>query len=200
MAVHNNNNDFWSVIIQLITGGSLVALLRAGIDIISTLREKGPVNVFKNISQIYDELSSLKRNLNCDRIHISYTSNGGGVPSPGVQLYTTVLYEVYSDDLVSLRERIQNLRIDEAYSRMLVQVIALDTWESRVAKMEKGFFKDICLANHISFVKKQKIKVSKNKFFYLSCIWNEGSVIPTKEAIDSEIFLLSTKLRGLLKK
>lgn len=200
MAVQNNNNDFWSVIIQLITGGSLVALLRAGIQIISTLKEKGPANVFKNISQVYDELSGLKRVLNCDRVHISYTSNGGGVPSPGVQLYTTTLYEVYSDELVPLRERIQNLRIDESYSKMLVQLVAYDSWESKVAKMEKGFFKDICASSHVSFVKEYKIMVTKSKFFYLTCFWNEGSETPPKETVDSEIFLVSTKLRGLLKK
>ena len=195
----NHSYDIWTLLTQLIAGGGLVALIKAISSLVSTYREKAPSLVFKNMAQIYDELASLKQVLKCDRIHIVYTSNGGGIPSPGVPIYSSVLYEAASDTLQPVKEKFQRLLLDQSYSKMMENLVVSGIWAAKINEMERGFFKDACQANGIVYVCKQKIKVTKDKFYFISCFWTDPNDVPKTALLQSEMYLSCNKLRGLLK-
>lgn len=121
--------------------------------------------------EIYNILNTLIHEVNAIRCTISYTSNGGGIPSAGNNLYTTLLYEV-TNGAESWRDVLQNVLADEGYIEMISTVIK-DKYSSRsIESLTDGYVKEIKTKQGITHIQLCSTHKTKKRFYYLTVSWD----------------------------
>lgn len=121
---------------------------------------------------VYSILNELLHDTHAKRCTISYTSNGGGIPSAGNNLYTTVLYEV-TNGAESCRDILQNVLADEGYIEMISTVIK-DTYSNRrIQSLKEGFIKELKSKEGITTIQLCSMHKTKKRFYYLTVEWSE---------------------------
>jgi hypothetical protein len=153
-------------------------------------------------ARIYDELHSLTSAIHADRALVLYTSNGGGIPSAGKTIYTTILYEVvHGDGLQPIRKEFQNVLIDEAYTYMLRDVIEERIWICNdVAKMRNGFLKRLYQREKVKSAIIVPIYSTPERFYYLSVRWMNDNEFPNTDTRRSIVEGCATSIKEILEK
>lgn len=112
------------------TGGGAAALVSLAREAAKARRARQMDRGLHDTHEIYRELQMLLHEVpQAQRIHVVKSHNGGGLPQPGNEIKSTVVYEVFAE-LPSLRETWKRVPIDQEYSGIL-SVLSAGQWVCR---------------------------------------------------------------------
>jgi len=163
--------EWGQILIALLTGGALTALIKGTIGIIKKrmeLRSAFP-EAIKKIKKIYSLMDELKAEVECDRVLIMSTKNGGGIPRPGAHLYASVLYETFDKKMEAVMPYWQQRQVDLAYVKVLSGLEEYGVIEIDTVDIDDGLLKDIYISHGVKKSIVAKIKSTSNHYYYLSC-------------------------------
>lgn len=104
------------VILYSLIGGVALKLIELSISFFpSVFKFTSFDNTLKQISHIYDLLIEYKAKVKSSRVIICKVSNGGYIPSVSTELYLSILYEVYSNDLLETKRYWNKRTIDRSF-------------------------------------------------------------------------------------
>jgi len=163
--------DWGPIIVALLTGGALTALIKGMFDVIRARMDQATAfpDAIRKIKEIYSLMDDLKAEVECDRVLIMSTKNGGGIPRPGAHLYASVLYETFDKKLEAVMPYWQQRQVDLAYVKILSKVEEKNVVDIDTEDMDEGILKDIYLSNGIEKSIVAKIKAKPNYYYYISC-------------------------------
>lgn len=92
-------SDYKDAIVSFVSGGGFVALVRLVMFLVSRHREKDSAKALKDVKWLYEQLNLLKSRIGCECVWIGRTSNGGGIPRLGQNVYHYVPYIVSNGEL-----------------------------------------------------------------------------------------------------
>lgn len=148
-------------------------------------------------ADIYAVLSDITRSLGASTALVLYTSNGGGIPSPGREIKASILYEhVRNEGLSPIRGEFQNYLIDEAYTRMMARVVSEGRWVGDATV--GGFLGELYAAQKVKLAIVLKVTNTNERFYYLSVRWAEGDVIPLPENVVPVLSGAARKIKTIL--
>lgn len=161
------------------TIGALIIAIVAVMFAISTIhRMYDDRNRYKEqikfSTKIYDVLSSAVERPFIHRVLIMKSENGGGVPSAGSQLYTSVIYEEFRAPAKSVKREYQRIMMDAAHHRLLNKVIKDGYADVMLDEMEPGLLKMIYASEGVYCSRLFFIKATRSALFY-------GSISTTDE-------------------
>ena len=164
------------LLMSFVAGGALAAAIKGIFEILKLRMEHKQAfpKTIEKMNAIYGLMDELKSSVNCDRVLICSTKNGGGIPRPGAHLYVSVLFETYNSNFVSLSEWWQNRQVDEQYVKMLSGledkgIIVLET-----GKMKKSMLKETYEAQEIQASILGKIKETGDNYYFICCDFKES--------------------------
>lgn len=119
--------------------------------------------------EVYTTLSVMLKELGAARVLVLRSENGGGLPQPGAQLYSSVVYEAVNPPLQPIRGQWQGQQIDQEYITLLENVchtkyVCLDTTEM----VEESLLGNLYRAHGITFAEVALLQISKGHVLYLS--------------------------------
>lgn len=94
----------------------------------------------KKISEIYDSFNRVIDESNAERVLILKSSNGGGKPSPGSDLYVSVIHEMSIKGVEQIKHQHQKILIDETYLKIIQRIISERSIEIRVEELPENSF------------------------------------------------------------
>lgn len=94
----------------------------------------------KKIAEIYDSFNRVIDESNAERVLILKSSNGGGKPSPGSDLYVSVIHEMSVKGVEQIKNQHQKILIDEAYLKIIQRIISERSVEIRVGELPENSF------------------------------------------------------------
>lgn len=124
--------------------------------------------LLNKVHKVYDTIDELRKELGCDRILILRAHNGGGLPSPDNNLYSSIVYESSSKEVGNVKDTWQRQRIDKPYANLL-----LDVYKDGKAKVvtehyPESILKNVYTSQNISVGFVYKISTKHNRFMYMS--------------------------------
>lgn len=182
--------DWKQLIAALISGGVLTAIIKGVFDLVKhkmSIRDAFP-NAIKNINRVYSRLNELKSKVECDRVLIITTSNGGGIPRAGAPLYASVLYETYDKNVESIRDSWQARRVDESYISLLARLETHDVVDVPTELLEEGVLKYVLTAHNINGTMIAKIKSTPENYYYIMCSFKNAKHMK----IEAKLSILDT--------
>lgn len=190
--------EWKQILAALISGGVLTAIIKGVFDLIKhrmSIKDAFP-NAIKNINRVYARLNELKARVECDRVLIITTHNGGGIPRAGAPLYASVLYETYDKNVESIRDSWQNRRVDEVFIKVLAQLETEDCVEATVDEMDEGALKYALTGHSLNGTIIAKIKSTPESYYYLSCSFKNVKKIN----VEAKLSILDTvsKIKDIL--
>lgn len=186
----------------LIAAGSgwLVAYLKKKQHELETARTQRSVSVVIDSAAIYDELNLLAGRVDCDRVLLLASSNGGGIPDAGSPLTVSVLYEVIrGDGLQPIRLDWQSIPLDEAYISMLRELITSNAYYGGIDDLKKGMLKDLYISEGVTHFHIVPILRTEKKFYYLSVRWLNDRTC-NDETVRTCMSAASHRLESILKR
>jgi hypothetical protein len=149
---------------------------------------------------VYDILNRLKRKVQSPRILILYTENGGGLPTPGSQIYISILYEAVDIDTKSIKMDVQRLTTDEEYDKLISSLANGEFNKIITDDIEDGILKKFYKLDNIkeSFI--VPITQKNNRFYYMSVAWHEEILEQLQDNHEIEILAEANNIKALLDK
>lgn len=176
------------------SGGVGVAIFKFLTVALEKKRTKESNNAYLSTALIYDELAELREQLNASRVLLMFTSNGGGVPSPSKQLYTSILYEVKTPGLNAIKRDWQRQLLDEAYVHVMRSLITNGSWQGTPNDLKEGYLKDVYNVEGIVYAKFFSLCRTETEFYYLVVRWSDENKIPTEAHISAVMTPTATKV------
>jgi hypothetical protein len=165
-----------------------------------TQKKIGAEHAVVDAAVAYQHLNEFGCAVNADRCLILYTSNGGGIPTAGKALYTTILYEmVFNHNLHPMRQMFQDVALDYAYVEMLQEVVRNGVWYGGPQDLKDGFLKSLYNEEGVTRSMVFKVAATKHRFYYVSARWTDTKP-PTKELLDLWMVVLIANLKPVLTK
>lgn len=110
------------VVLAIVSSGSIAAIVHLVRDQLrrraSRLYDVG----YADISRIYEHIQDLLSDTTANRVLVLKSENGGGIPSPGCVVKSSVLYEVVDSPAKPISQSWQLVPLDQDYSSILAQV------------------------------------------------------------------------------
>lgn len=154
------------------------------------------------VPKIYDKLTNLCGTLDCVRVAVMSTSNGGGVPSPGKNQYTSMLYEVIDLEKVdALRPQFQDMTMDEDMVRIFSKALLEGEWAGTTEEMPVGLLKKIAVSEGVTETRVTPLGSNKTSCYFLWIQWitPQGEVTRlSSDEVSIQTALVTPKLTGLL--
>lgn len=124
---------------------------------------------FKDLNR--QELEKLKLEIHAPRVLLLSTANGGGLPNPSGPLYITAIDEAPDSDMPSVLERIQGVRTDKHYEKLIMQLIDNGFVEVKTSELPDCVLRDYYLSDGIEYAIVFAVAPLSDKFVYLSVAW-----------------------------
>lgn len=154
-------------------------------------------NVQKRDLKIYQEMRHILEKTTAKRVVLLYVHNGGDIPQIGKPLYSSVSHESVADGEELIASRWSKQLIDEAYNRMLVDMIndPMGIVTVNVKDMPNSILKDTYKANcikktkvmHVYTYKAEKKlfnftkELKKARMWYLSVVFKDEHALLAHE-------------------
>ena len=102
------------------------------------------------------------------RVLLLRTENGGGIPGPERQVYSSAIHEVHAKGTEPVRERWQRIPVDESYAALIGQVVREGKVNLVTDEMPAGSLRDLYEAHGIARAYVRAISADEGGFTYLS--------------------------------
>lgn len=147
---------------------------------------------------IYDVMNNVKNRTGSPRVLVTYTEDGGGLPTTGSPLYISILYETVDHESTSIKEDIQRLITDEAYDNMLSHLATKGTYFIITDDLDNGILKKFYRHDNIQSSIMVPISSTKSRFYYMSIAWQERKTLEEMEALELDAIIAANKIKVLL--
>lgn len=133
-------------------------------------------DAINNIACVYDVMGDVVAKTNADRFVILYTSNGGGFPSVGSEVYSTIIYEYLGEGERTVRMQWQKMPVGEGQAKVIRAIEnSPDGYVLDTSTMENSLFKDVFLRDGTEIAYAFKIKATGKKYFFGIIETNDAS-------------------------
>ena len=185
------SEKFWIVVITTIIGPSLGWIGKILWDYYKTRNKNAVGEYIDLIRDIYYYLEIARKDLGCARAVVLKAENGGGIPKPGHQIYSSVLWESTDAKTPSIRKKWQKQPVDEEYTKILAQLYQNKSVQIYTKSMEESQLKNLYLATKIHQSQVFHIYHDEAKFIYLSLNYEEDVDInsPYHKDIERQIIV-----------
>lgn len=131
--------------------------------------------LFKDIDEIYNCLQSVIESTDCKRALILKTENGGGVPKLGNAVYSSVIFERYSQDKKRVKNLWQRQELDQIYVKNMTKllteqggicIIPFEQWKGSV--VEDAYKNDNIKVTNLAEVAKKE-----TAYIYISFVFDK---------------------------
>jgi len=192
--------DWTAVILALVGSGGLgTAVWKTYESYLKRTQWKQYIKYMDDAARILDILNETHQNMQCSRVLLMYTSNGGGVPQAITPIYATALFEVKDVDLEEVKSSFQNFLIDGAHIKMLRQVASGVPYDSSPENMEDGFLKKFYTEEGVVRARFMEVHRTKYRYYYLVIKWNDTDTIPGDRHIDVMTSVHVSELSNLIR-
>ncbi len=132
------------------SGGVAVVAVDRIVQYLATLPSIRAEKGVRDAAQISDELQGLKSLLNADVTLLLYASNGERIMSGGSSLTVTIAQELVENGIGRVKPDFQGFPIDDAYLKMLRQLIEKNVvFYGDPKNMADGFLRDLYLRDRV---------------------------------------------------
>ena len=147
------------VVVLVTTAGNLIAKYLERRD-----RYKSAI---RKISEIYDGFNRVIDDSKADRVLILKSHNGGGKPTPGTDLYVSIIHEMSTKGVEQIKQQYQRILIDDTYIRIIQQIILERTIEIRIQDLpENSFIRLTYEKDNLKWIYFFEIKGNANSYFF----------------------------------
>jgi hypothetical protein len=134
-------------------------------------------------AKVYHTLNDLVARTGASRAIILRAENGGGIPTPGRSLYTTIIQEAYSSRSNSIRDSWHRRRADGPYVDLLRQIIQHGEVAIRLDAMDVGELRDLYEANDVKRSQVHMLGSNGHFMAYLSVNFKEDAELTAKQRV-----------------
>lgn len=191
------HNDIWTIIISIvtfITGGGALKLLQLLVGAWERSRRDRMPSVLDAVLEVYSTLHTLQRAVGAGRIIVARASNGGSKPHPSKPLYISILYEVTSTIDLAQPTWGEKRLADEAYIKLLDEMLAQGIVELTTERMLPGILHDQNIHDGVKAAKLVNIgPTDDGNLLYLIICWDrdrkmdEASVSRRRAVINASV-------------
>jgi len=172
------------VLIAIVSSGGLVALIGI-VREFAKRRASAKQDVgYANINKVYNLIQEYLSGSNTNRVLIIKSENGGGIPSPGSVLKSSVLFEVCDSRVPPLRNEWQQVRIDQDYSTLLTNVNTEGFSDVRKFGMDRnsvlGEFFDVGQCEQARFY---RVCATDKALLYLGAFYGHGIDLSSRDKV-----------------
>lgn len=147
------------VVVLVTTAGNLIAKYLERRD-----RYKSAI---RKISEIYDAFNRVIDDSKADRVLILKSANGGGKPTPGTDLYVSIIHEMSTKGVEQIKQQYQRILIDDTYIRIIQQIILERTLEVRIQDLpENSFIRLTYEKDNLQWLYFFEIKGNANSYYF----------------------------------
>lgn len=136
-----------------------------------------PIEIaLEQINQTYHILNQMMVNAGAGRVLLLMTTNGGGIPTAGSVVKSSVLREVFSKELDPVREFWQNQLIDQHYAGLISDIRRGDAVEVIAERIpEKSQLRTIYDAGGVAFGIVCWVASLEDRFLYVTLNYHRMS-------------------------
>ncbi len=154
------------------------------------------------VHDIYAALNYLLNDTAASRVLLLRATNGGKIAKPGMDLYSSVAYEVHDRHLLPARPGWQNQHLDEQYCRMLRKVFHEGHVINRVLEgsgLKPGVLRDQYLTDGVKASYIIAVATTPEAFFYLSLNFVDAKLLVDNPRFRSQLRTGTARIRAALK-
>lgn len=168
---------FVVVLAAALGSGGFAAILKT-IQWFVDRRRVNEVNLVKelvDVNKTYEILTDAKNKTKASRVSLIRLHNGGGRPVAGKPMYSSGIYEVYSDGKHPIAKYWQNERVDtdEQYRQMLIEMFDKEMVCIETTSMKQGKLKELYDYQNVFRSHVRKVGKRGDDFFYISATFEE---------------------------
>jgi hypothetical protein len=164
----------------LIASGGVAVITKGIKSFIAKRKIKKFTNGLLDVGHLYDILQEIRAELNCDRILITKTTNGGGIPKVSTSVYATILHEVYDSIKDSIKNEWQQRPVDSFYWQFLCNLVKAKKVILSVSEIDGELRKSYERHGHKkSYV--IAIKSTEEMFIYMSFVFSRDEISAAEE-------------------
>ena len=177
----------------LIASGGLALIAKWLSSYLARIKTKKFTNGLLGVGHWYDILQEVRSALNCDRILITKTMNGGGIPKVSTIIYATILHEVYNPKNDPIKNEWQQRPVDSFYWQFLCNLVKSKKVVLSISEIDGELKKSYERHQH------QKscvvaIKSNQEMFIYMSFVFSREEISSSDE---DHINVTVNKVRNL---
>ena len=101
------------------------------------------------VHEVYTVIGELNNTLQADRVMILKVTNGGGIPSAGCTLYSSVVWETFGKKLGSMRDDWNAQPLDENYISIISEIFQKGFCYLKTEEIGEGDLRDLYQAQGI---------------------------------------------------
>lgn len=167
-------SSIYEILLILFGAGGVVATLIATMPQLLEMYYKYIRKTAKDelnaIVNLYDAMKDLVKNTeSIDGVLILKTTNGGGRPRLGNEIYATALYQEVRGQQEITRDSYQKIQVDKYYVKMLSDCEVNDHVSLKVSEMpEDALLKLIYNAEGITYSEIYHLRNTKDAFYFMS--------------------------------
>jgi len=178
----------------LTTGGGIVATAKLLQIIISTYKSTGTQKALQDVQWIYEKLDEIKSTTGATCVWVGQTSNGGGIPRLGHNIYHSVLYCVggKNSDLKNLQHTV----VDNSLAVFLTRLVASQA-SFHHTKLIRSILGETLENWGVSRICGFHVRLCRKRFYYLGIGFEKSIVLPVEyqQKIIETAKLISKRLK-----
>jgi hypothetical protein len=177
-------------------GGLAVAVWKTIDRVVERVMQKASSDAINDMESVYLGLESILVKNGPARVLLLYAANGGGIPTAGVEVKTTILYEVFDrtqkigrshTPIAPIRKNWQNVPLDRGYTDLLSTVIKIGQWSGTEAELSPGFLKDMYLDEGVTHAYVAEVRRTRNRYYYIALQWYDSAMVPPVYEVDNSV-------------
>lgn len=188
--------DDWQAVTVAVLG-ILSAVVPWAIQKAKNFKKTGISATLESHTAIYSALNNLVAKTRYQRAVLLTAHNGGAIPTPGKDLYSSVVCEVFSRPFEGIHFSWRKQLLDEGYTQMLFSLVRRKVLRLITSKMDDCILKNLYLSDGVAMSKVIYVHRTRGTFWYLSL--NSAHVFsPTKDELN-EIRIAVASIAAQLK-
>ena len=174
--------DIFLAVLSTGVAAQLLKTLHALVVAWMKRRDDPFTDTMEQVHKCYTILNTLQRETHASRVVILATTNGGGVPTLGKNLYSSVLYEVCDLPLRPVKRRWQKQVLDAHYTEALMRMNGSGYHELITEEMPEGtLLHDLYEGEGVELGRIYRIYEGRTRFIYLSMNFTDTSELSPRE-------------------
>jgi hypothetical protein len=123
-------------------------------------------NNLQDLSQIYRIIEQLLQDSGADKVLILRASNGGGIPKPGSEMFTKLLYASTVDEDLEIYQKYNSIKIDGPYVDMLIDIQKNGQTYKVIKDMPNSLLKRLYQSENIQYSEIYFLGNNANEMYY----------------------------------
>ncbi len=173
----------WNIIVPAIfgSGGALVGLINLWSSRRTTNKAKQVRDNYARIASVYRILETIRVATRASRVCVLKTENGGGIPAPGCDVKSSILYEAADrSSTKELQSAWQKVQLNGVWAQILQQ-IATERCATLTPDFAVGPHYDFLRESNCAKVHFVLIDITEPALFYLSIHLDAGAELSPQQ-------------------